>query len=57
LCAAHPGPAPVIVAWGDGNGTTARLRSRSLRVDLADDLLTALRGLLGAEHVHLVKAD
>jgi hypothetical protein len=47
----------VIVAWGDGNGTTARLRSRSLRVDLADDLLTALRGLLGAEHVHLVKAD
>ena len=57
LCAAHPGPAPVIVAWGDGNGTTARLRSQSLRVDLADDLLTALRGLLGAEHVHLVKAD
>jgi hypothetical protein len=47
----------VIVAWGDGNGTTARLRSQSLRVDLADDLLTALRGLLGAEHVHLVKAD
>jgi hypothetical protein len=57
LCAAHPGPAPLIVAWGDGNGTTARLRSRSLRVDAADDLLTALRGLLGAEHVHLVKAD
>ncbi len=63
LCAAHPGPAPLLVEWGggggggggggDGNGTTARLRSRSLRVDPADDLLTALRSLLGAEHVHL----
>src|SRR6266566_2601771 len=52
LCAAHPGPAPLLVEWGggalggDGNGTTARLRSRSLRVDPADDLLAA-------EHVHL----
>src|SRR6266571_637170 len=59
LCAAHPGPAPLLVEWGggalggDGNGTTARLRSRSLRVDPADDLLAALRTLLGAEHVHL----
>jgi DNA polymerase-3 subunit alpha len=57
LCAAHPGPAPLIVAWGDGNGTTARLRSRTLRVDAADDLLTALRGIFGADNVHLVKAD
>lgn len=57
LCAAHPGPAPVYVAWGDGNGITARLRSRALRVDAADDLLTALRGLLGTDHVQLVKAD
>jgi hypothetical protein len=55
LCAAHPGAAPVVVEWEgrDGNGTTARLRSRSLRVDAADDLLAALRELLGAEHVHL----
>src|SRR5690242_18241388 len=31
LCAAHPGPAPLLVEWQgeDGNGTTARLRSRS----------------------------
>ncbi len=57
LCAAHPGPAPLYVAWGDGNGLTARLRSRAVRVDADDDLLSALRGLLGPEHVHLVKAD
>ena len=61
LCAAHPGPAPLLVEWegegerqgNAGNGTTARLRSRSLRVDAAEDLLAALRSLLGAEHVHL----
>ena len=62
LCAAHPGPAPVLVEWGggeggggDGNGGV-RLRSRSLRVDAADDLLAALRDLLGADRVHLVRA-
>ena len=38
------------------NGTQARLRSRSLRVAVADDLLAALRELLGAERVQLVKA-
>jgi len=53
LCAAHPGAAPVLVEWGDGNGTTARLRSRTFRVDAADDLIAALRELLGADHVHL----
>ena len=74
LCAAHPGPAPVLVEWADGDGPhplapplrnaergkggedTARLRSRSLRVEAADGLLTALRDLVGADHVHLVKA-
>jgi DNA polymerase-3 subunit alpha len=60
LCAAHPGPTPVLVEWagGEGNGerATARLRSRSLRVDAADDLLAALRDLLGADQVHLVRA-
>jgi len=55
LCAAHPGPAPVLVEWGDGNGGI-QLRSRSLRVDAADDLLAALRDLLGADRVHLVRA-
>ena len=57
LCAAHPGPAPVLVEWTDGNGGGGvRLRSRSLRVDAADDLLAALRDLLGADRVHLVRA-
>src|SRR5206468_1702667 len=51
----HAGPAPVLLEYG-GNGTQARLRSRSLRVAVADDLLAALRDLLGAERVQLVKA-
>ncbi|HKW41061.1 MAG TPA: DNA polymerase III subunit alpha [Gemmatimonadales bacterium] len=70
LCAAHPGPAPVLVEWNelDGNGEAypgvapgggphpARLRSRSLRVAVDDDLVVALRALLGSDNVHLVKA-
>jgi len=64
LCAAHPGPAPLLVEWddaGDGNGgsgggETVRLRSRTFRVDAADDLLTALRGVLGSDHVRFVRA-
>jgi DNA polymerase-3 subunit alpha len=67
LCAAHPGPAPVLVEWSDeagakteggGNGgapAPARLRSRSFRVDAADDLLAALGELLGPDRVHLVR--
>ncbi len=68
LCAAHPGPAPVLVEWeeADHNGhgdhpglapgvSATRLRSRSLRVEVNDDLLAALRGLLGPDHVHLVR--
>ncbi|MBI1723021.1 MAG: DNA polymerase III subunit alpha [Gemmatimonadetes bacterium] len=58
VCAAHPGPAPVLVEWRDDNGgeTSARFRSRAVRVALDDDLLRALRELLGAEGVALVKA-
>ncbi len=67
LCAAHPGPTPVFIEWGAGrgengnkerdeNGSTVRLRSRAFRVDAADDLLAALRDLLGADGVTLVKA-
>jgi DNA polymerase-3 subunit alpha len=56
LCAAHPGPAPILVEWSDGNGHAARLRSQRLRVELSDVLLDALRHLLGAEHVRLVRA-
>ncbi len=56
LMAAHPGPAPVFVEWSDGNGTTARLRARGLRVSLDNELLGALRELLGPERVRLVRA-
>src|SRR5438105_1772038 len=39
-----------------GNGVSpVRLRSRTLRVEVADDLLAALRDLLGPDRVHLVR--
>src|SRR5881296_700380 len=43
--------------WSEGGngGSAVRLRSRSLRVDAADDLVVALRALLGPDHVHLVR--
>ncbi|MBI3983345.1 MAG: DNA polymerase III subunit alpha [Gemmatimonadetes bacterium] len=56
LCAAHPGAAPVLVEWTDGNGHAARLRSQRLRVELNDVLLAGLRHLLGPERVRLVRA-
>jgi len=58
LCAAHPGPMPVLLEWSDGNGNggTARFKSRTLRVDAAEDLLAALRDLLGRDRVQLVRA-
>src|SRR5258707_10751886 len=59
LCAAHPGPTPVFIEWRGANGSgneAVRLRSRSFRVDAADDLMAALRDLLGADGVTLVKA-
>jgi DNA polymerase III subunit alpha len=56
LCSAHPGPTPVYIEWSDGNGEAVRLRSRRVRVAAEDDLLRALRDLLGADSVHYVKA-
>jgi DNA polymerase III subunit alpha len=56
LCSAHPGPTPLYVEWSDGNGDAVRLRSRRVRVAAEDDLVRALRDLLGAESVHYVKA-
>ena len=58
MCAAHPGSAPVLVEFSDDNGgeSSARFRARGLRVALDDDLIRALRVLLGAEGVALVKA-
>ena len=57
LCAAHPGPAPVLVEWGDGNGTTATLRARHLGVELDRDLLAAIRQIAGTDRVILSKAS
>ena len=61
LCAAHPGPTPVFLEWSGTNGSgseAVRLRSRSFRVDAADDLLAALRDLVGggADGVRLVRS-
>ena len=56
LCAAYPGPSPVIVEWQDDSGETVRLRSRQVRVDLTEDFLLALRDLVSADRVALVKA-
>src|SRR6266496_3393711 len=69
LFAAHPGPAPVQVRWADDggngggggvgshNGGTVRLRSRSVRVDPCEELLAALRGVLGEGRVPLERAE
>ncbi len=56
LCSAHPGPTPLYIEWSDGNGEAVRLRSRRVRVAAEDDLIRALRNVLGAESVHYVKA-
>jgi DNA polymerase-3 subunit alpha len=55
ICSAHPGPAPVYIEWSDGNGEAVRLRSRRLRVAAEDDLVRALRDLLGPDSVRYVR--
>jgi DNA polymerase III alpha subunit len=57
LCTTHPGPTPLYIEWSDGNGEAVRLRSRRLRVAADDDLVRALRDLLGTDSVHYVKAN
>ncbi len=52
---AHPGTAPLEVHWSDGNGTQARLRSRSLTLAATNVALKELRMLLGDEQVRLVR--
>jgi DNA polymerase-3 subunit alpha len=56
LCSAHPGPTPLYIEWSDGTGEQVRLRSRRVRVAAEDDLVRALRDLLGADSVHYIKA-
>ena len=52
---AHPGSAPVEVRWSDKTGSTARLRSRSLKVAANGAALAELRALLGPARVKLVR--
>jgi DNA polymerase-3 subunit alpha len=56
LCSAHPGPTPLYIEWSDGNGESVRLRARRVRVAAEEDLVRALRDLLGTDSVHYVKA-
>ncbi len=56
LCASHPGPAPVYIEWSDGNGEAVRLRAKRLRIEPRDEVVHALKALLGADAVHYVKA-
>jgi DNA polymerase-3 subunit alpha len=52
---AHPGTAPLELRWSDGNGSQARLRSRSLTLAANNAALKELRALLGDEQVRLVR--
>lgn len=56
LCAAHPGPAPVYIEWTGPDGGVVRLRSRRHRIEPQEEVVTALRGLLGPDGVLFVKA-
>ena len=51
----HTGAPPLELRWNDGNGTRARLKSRSLRLAATQAALTDLRKLLGDERVRLVR--
>jgi DNA polymerase III subunit alpha len=54
---AHPGSSALELRWSDGNGTKARLRSRSLKLAATAAALTELRALLGTERVRLVRGS
>jgi DNA polymerase-3 subunit alpha len=54
---AHPGAAPLEIRWNDGNGTQARLRSRSIKLSATNAALTELRALLGQGRVRLVRGS
>ena len=54
---AHHGSTPLELRWSDGNGSRARLRSRSLKLAATGAALTELRALLGHERVRLVRGS
>ncbi len=53
----HSGAPPLELRWSDGNGTRARLKSRSLRLAATQAALTDLRAVLGDERVRLVRGS
>jgi DNA polymerase-3 subunit alpha len=53
----HTGAPPLELRWSDGNGTRARLKSRSLKLAATQAALTDLRALLGPERVRLVRGS
>ena len=53
----HSGAPPLELRWNDGDGTRARLRSRTLRLAATQAALTDLRALLGTERVRLVRGS
>jgi hypothetical protein len=55
ICAGHPGPAPVYIEWSDGNGEAVRLRARRLRIEPGEDVVHALRAVLGSDAVRYIK--
>ncbi|MCU0620026.1 MAG: DNA polymerase III subunit alpha [Gemmatimonadales bacterium] len=57
LCSAHPGPTALYIDWTDGNGEAVRLRSRSIRVALEEELVHGVRELLGAESIHYIRGN
>ena len=56
VCTAHPGPAPVYIEWIGSDGAVFRLRSRRLRIQPQEEVVTTLRSLLGSDGVMFVKA-
>jgi len=57
LIEVHSGSAPLELRWNDGNGSSARLRSRSLRIAVTNTALNDLRALLGEDRVRLVRGS
>ncbi|MGI9078518.1 MAG: DNA polymerase III subunit alpha [Gemmatimonadaceae bacterium] len=57
IVALHAGSAPIEVRWNDGNGTQARLRSRSLKLSVTSASLQSLRALLGQARVKLIRGS
>ena len=53
----YPGSAPLEFRWSDGNGTQARLRSRSLKLAADGATLSALRSILGESSVRLQRGS